>query len=230
MQRPRGSRPSCSARPALARACSPGECTPGRAGRAKSGRRTVEVNCANLNGNLAESELFGHTRGAFTGADRAKQGRFKEARGGTLFLDEVGELPLEVQAKLLTAVDSGVFRPVGSDKAHHADVYLIVATLRDLKAMVAAGTFREDLSYRLLGSVLTLPPLRERTSEIAELLEGILARHPRVDGQPWRLGDGALVVLHGHRWPGNGRELAQLAHRAVATLPGPVIEADAVRE
>ena len=82
----------------------------------------VEVNCANLNGNLAESELFGHTRGAFTGADRAKQGRFKEARGGTLFLDEVGELPVEVQAKLLTAVDSGVFRPVGSDKADHAEV------------------------------------------------------------------------------------------------------------
>ena len=197
-----------------------------------SGRKEafVEVNCANLGASLAESELFGHTRGAFTGADRAKQGRFKEAHGGTLFLDEVGELSLEVQAKLLTAVERGTFRPVGSDRVEHADVYLIVATHRDLRAMVEAGSFREDLYYRLLGCVLTLPPLRERIVEIAPMVDRLLARHPRADGQPWRLGEGALAVLHAHRWPGNVRELVQLGLRAVASLPGPVIEAEALRE
>lgn len=189
----------------------------------------VEVNCANLGRELAESELFGHARGAFTGAHQARRGRFQEADGGTLFLDEVGELAPELQAKLLVAVEHGRFRPVGADRDLKADVFVIAATHRDLEAMVAAGTFRADLYHRLAGCVLTVPPLRARTDEIEALLASLFARHPRPDGAAWTLGEGALAVLQAHPWPGNVRELHRLARRALATLPGPVLEAEALR-
>jgi two-component system, NtrC family, response regulator HydG len=172
----------------------------------------LAVNCAALPPNLLESELFGHLRGSFTGAERDKKGLFVEAGAGTLFLDEVGELPLELQAKLLRALQEKEVRPVGGVKGLPVRARIVAASNRGLKEMVAEGTFREDLYYRLAVIPVTLPPLRQRREDILPL-----ARHFLQQLQPANAGfsPAAVRLLEAHAWPGNVRELANLVEYAV---------------
>jgi DNA-binding NtrC family response regulator len=183
-----------------------------------SGRRQhplVAVNCAAIPKELVESHLFGHVKGAFTGAGADQKGKFEQADGSTLFLDEIGELPLEVQAKLLRIVQDGMLEPVGSSKARHVDVRIVAATNRNLAQEVAAGRFREDLYYRLEVVQVRLPPLRDRPGEIAMLAAALLKQinHRRL--HPRKLSKDALRRLELHSWPGNVRELANVLHRSV---------------
>jgi two-component system response regulator HydG len=182
----------------------------------------VAVNCAALPENLLESELFGHVRGAFTGASEARPGLFAEAHGGTLFLDEIGEMALPLQAKLLHVLERGKVRPVGATGERDVDVRIVAATNRDLRLAVSRGTFREDLLYRLDVVPITLPPLRERPEDIPELIEHLLsaarARNPQSPLR--RLSGDALGRLLDHRWPGNVRELAHLIERLVLLARG----------
>ncbi len=164
----------------------------------------LAINCAALPPNLLESELFGHVRGAFTGADRDKKGLFVEAGSGTLFLDEAGELPLELQAKLLRALQEREVRPVGGVKDQKVNARIVAATNRDLKEMVAAGRFREDLYYRLAVIPVHVPPLRERRADILPLARHFLARY-RSDGSGFT--PEAVRLMEAHNWPGNVREL-----------------------
>jgi Nif-specific regulatory protein len=186
----------------------------------------VTVNCAALPETLLESELFGHERGAFTGADRQKPGRFELASGGTLFLDEVGELPLTVQVKLLRVLQNGEFERVGGTATLYADVRLIAATNRDLERAVEVGTFREDLYYRLNVFRIHLPPLRERGEDVLMLAEHF------VRGLAGCMGKGevglsrdAREVLLAHPWPGNIRELQNAVERALIMSDGGLITA-----
>jgi two-component system response regulator AtoC len=185
----------------------------------------VAVNCGAIPGELIESELFGHVRGAFTDAVRAKKGLATEADGGTLFLDEVGELPPGMQVKLLRFLQDQEVRPVGDVRSRRVDVRVVAATSRDLAADVAAGRFREDLLYRLDVVRLRLPPLRERREDVAALAAHFLARHARLrpDLPGLALGDDARDALLGHRWPGNVRELEHALERAVVLADGPLI-------
>jgi len=179
-------------------------------------RTFVAVNCGAIPGQLIESELFGHAKGAFTDASSAKRGLFEEADGGTLLLDEIGELPLPVQPTLLRVLQEGEVRRVGDARSTRVDVRLLAATNRDLAAQVQAGRFREDLYYRLNVVQLRLPPLRDRQDEIAALSERLLARHAeRIGTSPRRLSPRALEVLKGYRWPGNVRELENALERAL---------------
>ena len=195
----------------------------------------VAVNCGAIPPELIESELFGHVRGAFTDAVRANKGLAAEADGGTLFLDEVGELPLAVQVKLLRFLQDQEVRPVGDVRSRRVDVRVVAATSRDLSSDVAAGRFREDLLYRLDVVRLRLPPLRERTEDVAPLAAHFLARHARLrpDLPGLALGDDAREALLAHRWPGNVRELEHALERAVVLADGPLIHEqdlpDAVR-
>ncbi len=177
----------------------------------------VSLDCGALPENLVESELFGHEKGAFTGAESSRRGRFEEADGGTLFLDEVGELPVPVQPKFLRALELGTFRRVGGEKDLKADVRLVAATNRDLADEVKAGRFREDLFYRLNVFCLTLPPLRERREDILPLAEGYLA------GRRQRLAPAAERLLMTHDWPGNVRELRNAIERASILANGSLI-------
>ncbi len=190
-----------------------------RAIHAQSPRRSeafVAVNCAAIPENLLESELFGHVRGAFTGADRARRGLFLEADGGTLFLDEIGELPPPLQAKLLRVLQEEEVRPVGDPKSRRIDVRVIAATARDLPEEVRTGRFREDLFYRLHVLPIHVPPLRERRADIPLLLDHFLARFSASLGKPIRaLDDDALEKLVAYAWPGNVRELENVIERAV---------------
>ena len=181
-------------------------------------RPLVKVNCAALPAALVESELFGHERGAFTGATSRRDGRFTLADGGTLFFDEVGELPLELQPKLLRVLQEGEFEPVGSSRTRKVDVRVVAATNRDLSKAVAAGAFREDLFYRLSVFPLTLPPLRERGDDVV-LLAGEFARHlaARSGRQLAPLGTDDAARLRAYTWPGNIRELQNVIERAVIT-------------
>jgi two-component system response regulator AtoC len=185
----------------------------------------VAVNCGAIPGELIESELFGHVRGAFTDAVRAKKGLATEADGGTLFLDEVGELPLGVQVKLLRFLQDQEVRPVGDVRARRVDARVVAATSRDLAADVAAGRFREDLRYRLDVIRLRLPPLRERREDVLALAVHFLARHARLrpDLPGLALGEDARDALLAHRWPGNVRELEHALERAVVLADGPLI-------
>jgi two-component system response regulator AtoC len=170
---------------------------------------------------LLESELFGHARGAFTGADRARRGLFVEANGGTLFLDEIGELPISLQVKLLRVLQEEEVRPVGESKSRPIDVRVIAATSRDLEADVAAGRFREDLFYRLNVVCLDVPPLRERPKDIPLLFDHFLAHFRDTLGKPIQgIADDALAHLVSYRWPGNVRELENLVERAVILATG----------
>ncbi|HJL16736.1 MAG TPA: sigma 54-interacting transcriptional regulator [Sandaracinaceae bacterium LLY-WYZ-13_1] len=183
----------------------------------------VAVNCAAIPPALLESELFGHEKGAFTGATAARAGRFRIAQGGTLFLDEIGELPQELQAKLLRAVQQGEVQPVGSDRAVSVDVRLVAATHVDLEAAIRDGRFREDLFYRLSVFPLHLPPLRERLEDLPELCDHLLGDIAARTG--WRglhLGDDALDALRAHPWPGNVRELANVLERAAIVTDGEI--------
>lgn len=190
-----------------------------RAIHAQSPRRSdafVGVNCAAIPEPLLESELFGHARGAFTGADRARRGLFVEADGGTLFLDEIGELPLALQAKLLRALQEEEVRPVGESKSRKIDVRVIAATARDLETEVAASRFREDLFYRLNVLRVRVPPLRERREDIPLLVDHFLASFATSLGRPVRdVSDEALSRLVTYAWPGNVRELENVIERAV---------------
>jgi DNA-binding NtrC family response regulator len=176
----------------------------------------VAVNCAAIPEALLENELFGHEKGAFTGAHRREAGRFEQAGAGTLLLDEIGELGPAIQSKVLRVLEERTFERVGSSKTLQADVRLVAATNRDLGAMVEEGSFRSDLYYRLEVFPLELPPLRERTSDIpqiaAHLLERIAERHGLATP---RLTSGAAKLLERQRWPGNVRELANVLERAV---------------
>jgi len=167
----------------------------------------LAVNCAAIPETLVESELFGHERGAFTGADRRRAGMFEAAEGGTLFLDEIGELPLAIQPSLLRAVQSGEIRPVGSERTRRVDVRVVAATNRDLLAEVSAGRFREDLYYRLSALEIDIPPLRERREDIALLARYFLANSPESEKRSLVLEDDAIQRLASHDWPGNVREL-----------------------
>jgi DNA-binding NtrC family response regulator len=175
----------------------------------------VAVDCTSLSENLLESELFGHVRGAFTGAVVNKRGLFEEARGGTLFLDEIGNIPLSIQAKLLRVIQEREFRAVGDTKTRTADVRLIAATHKDLRAMVREGSFREDLFYRLNVFPIHIPPLRERREDIPGLAHHFLARCNRELGKRIEgFSADALQVLCDYDWPGNVRELENAVHRA----------------
>ncbi len=186
-------------------------------------RPFVPVNCAAISKELIESELFGHEKGAFTGATGAHKGAFEEADGGTLFLDEIGELPGDLQAKLLRALESGEIKRVGSSRPSHVDVRVVAATNRDLLAASRAGAFRDDLYYRLCVVPLTLPPLRNRRVDIPALAEHLLAQFsPR--GQTVRFTPGALKRLEAHHWPGNVRELRNVVHRALLLRRGTAID------
>jgi DNA-binding NtrC family response regulator len=181
----------------------------------RAGGPFVDINCAGLSAALLESELFGHERGAFTGATVKKRGLLEEAEGGTMFLDEIGELDAVVQAKLLKVLETRRFRRLGGTREIAAEARIIAATSRDLAAEVAAGRFREDLYYRVCVLVISVPPLRDRLHELPDLAARLLASIPRADGRPPpRLGPGAAAALTSHRWPGNVRELRNVLERA----------------
>ena len=179
----------------------------------------VAVNCAAIPDTLLETELFGHVRGAFTGATNPRTGRFQAAHGGTLFLDEIGDLPLAAQAKLLRVLEQRAVTPVGSDTEIPVDVRVIAATHRDLEAMVAEGTFRADLYFRLGVVPVELPALRDRGDDIDLLVDACIRRANQKTG---RRVDGvdveARAALRGHAWPGNVRELAHVVERAVVMV------------
>jgi DNA-binding NtrC family response regulator len=186
----------------------------------------VAVNCAAIPEGLVESELFGHERGAFTGAVTAHVGLVAEAHGGTLFLDEVGELPMPVQGRLLRVLQEGEVRRVGATRPRRVDVRLIAATHRDLPSMVAAGTFREDLWFRLRVVDLTLPPLRERGDDIFVLAAHLLDKLARRLSRPaLTLSPDALAAIRAYPWPGNVRELENAIERAGILCDGDVIDA-----
>jgi DNA-binding NtrC family response regulator len=176
----------------------------------------VKINCGALPENLVEAELFGHERGAFTGAERAKPGRFELADGGTMFLDEVGELPAAIQVKLLRVLQDGVVDRVGSTESRQVNVRIVAATHRDLKEEVAAGRFREDLFYRLNVIEVVVPPLRERREDIAPLVEYMLDRQAeRLQRPRCSVTPEAISALCGLPWPGNVRELENAVERAI---------------
>jgi DNA-binding NtrC family response regulator len=189
----------------------------------------VALNCAAIPETLIENELFGHERGAFTGADRRQPGRFEQAAAGSLFLDEIGELPLAVQGKVLRVLEERTFERVGGGATLRADVRLVAATNRDLRAMVGAGSFRADLFFRLDVFPIELPPLRERASDVPALARHLLAaaaaRHQL--GAPALTRD-ALDLLAAQPWPGNVRELANVLERVVILSPGARVDARAL--
>jgi len=191
----------------------------------------VVLNCSAVVETLFESELFGHVRGAFTGADRDKTGLFELANGGTLFLDEIGDMPLATQAKLLRAIQNQEILPVGSLNSRKVNVRIVAATHRDLRAAIASGTFREDLYYRLSMVELTVPPLKDRPEDIP-----LLARHfvrkfsgefsKRIEGVTPR----AMLVLQRYRWPGNVRELEHIIGRACMLIDGTRVDVNSLPE
>jgi DNA-binding NtrC family response regulator len=190
----------------------------------RAGQPFIPLNCAALSPAVIESELFGHEKGAFTGAENRRAGAFEEAHGGTLFLDEVGELPLELQAKLLRVLESGEVKPVGTSRPFHVNVRVVAATHRELRAWARQGKFREDLYYRLGVMPLVLPPLRSRRSDIRPLAEHFVRAHtPR--GQTVKFTAAALDKLQQHSWPGNVRELRNVVCRALLMRKGPRLDA-----
>jgi DNA-binding NtrC family response regulator len=194
----------------------------------RAGKPLVAVDCSSLPENLFESELFGHERGAFTGAATARGGLVEAASGGTLFLDEVGDIPLPMQVKLLRLLETGTYRRVGSTELRHADIRVVSATHRDLEALMQDGRFREDLYYRLSTFPIQLPTLRERSGDIALLAPALLERvaAPR----RLRLAPAALALLEAQAFPGNVRELRNLLERTALLCDGNVIETEHVHQ
>jgi len=198
-------------------------------GSSRRDKPLIKVNCAAIPKDLVESELFGYERGAFTGAVGSKPGRFELADGGTLFLDEIGEVPVEMQVKLLRALQESEFERVGGIKTIHVDVRLVAATNRDLKQLITEGRFREDLYYRLAVVPIALPPLRERREDIPLLVSHFIHKYDerlgkRVEG----IEPEALELLMSYAWPGNIRELENLMERSVLFADGPMILASAL--
>jgi two-component system response regulator AtoC len=191
----------------------------------------VPLNCAAIPAELLESELFGHVRGAFTGATADREGKLLAADGGTLFLDEIGEMDLRLQAKLLRALQEGVIEPVGSNRRVRVDVRFVSSTNRDLEAAVASGAFREDLYYRLNVLRIQLPPLRERADDVPALAVAFLAELGRELGKgALALAPEAAALLRAHRWPGNVRELRNAMERAAVLASSAAVDAELVRE
>ena len=185
----------------------------------------VRLNCAALSESLLESELFGHEKGAFTGAVGRREGRFEQANGGTLFLDEVSEIPLSIQVKLLRFLQERTIERVGGNETLKLDVRVIAATNRDLRLRIAEGVFREDLYYRLNVVTLEIPPLRQRASDIAELASFFLGRYAQENGKRIEgFTDEALAALTAYGWPGNVRELENAVERAVVLCDGAKVE------
>jgi two-component system response regulator HydG len=185
----------------------------------------VTFNCSNLMESLAESQLFGHSRGAFTDAHGESDGYFRAADKGTLFLDEIAELPLSLQAKILRATETYEVQPVGSSQSFHVDIRLVVATNRDLRAMVKAGQFRDDLFYRMNTTVVQLPPLRERREDIPVLTAHFIDLYNRLIGKNVQyVSSGLLARLCELQWPGNIRELAHIIETAVIFTGGDRID------
>jgi DNA-binding NtrC family response regulator len=185
----------------------------------------IRLHCAALSESLLESELFGHERGAFTGAFSRREGRFKQADGGTLFLDEIGDVPAAVQVKLLRFLQERTFERVGGNETQRVDVRVIAATNRDLGAEIKKGTFREDLFYRLNVVAVELPPLRDRRADVPALASFFLGRYASENGKTIEtFADDALAALLEYRWPGNVRELENVVERAVVLWDGHRIE------
>jgi transcriptional regulator with PAS, ATPase and Fis domain len=191
----------------------------------------VRINCAALPATLLESELFGYEKGAFTGAHTTKRGLLESASGGTLFLDEIADMPREVQAKLLRALESQEILRLGADQPRRVDFRLVTATNEDIGTSVAQGRFRSDLYFRITGVTITIPPLRARPGDIEPLAQAFLARALETDpatrsryDRPLALSREALEWLRNHRWPGNVRELRNVIERAAILCDGPVIE------
>jgi formate hydrogenlyase transcriptional activator len=194
---------------------------------ARRDRALVKVNCAAISAGLVESELFGHVKGAFTGAIERRVGRFELAHGGTMFLDEVGELPLETQVKLLRVLQEREFEPVGSSKSIRVDVRVIAATNRDLQEAVASGRFRSDLFYRLNVFPIRVPSLRERAADVPQLAMFFLGQYGKGLGRRIeRMSDATIERLIRYPWPGNIRELQNVIERAVVLCPGSVLDLD----
>ena len=194
----------------------------------RKNRPLVKVNCSAISAGLVESELFGHVKGAFTGAIERRIGRFELADGGTIFLDEVGELPLETQVKLLRVLQEHEFEPVGSSRPLRVDVRVIAATNRRLKEAVAAGGFRSDLFYRLNVFPLEVPPLRDRRSDIPQLAMFFLSHYAKKLGKHMEgISQDAMDQLAGYAWPGNVRELQNVIERAVILARAPMLEVGA---
>ncbi len=191
---------------------------------ARATKAFVKVHCAALSPSLLESELFGHVKGAFTGAHRDKVGRFELADGGTVFLDEIGDISLEVQTKLLRVLQEMTFERVGSSDPLKVDVRVIAATHQDLEQFIVLGRFRADLYYRLNVISITVPPLRERREDIVELAMHFLRLYSQRCGKDvMQIDDDALAALKAHHWPGNVRQLENVLERAVVISEGPVI-------
>jgi len=189
----------------------------------------IKVNCAAIPETLLESELFGHVRGAFTGATMTKRGKFALADGGSIFLDEIGTMSATIQSKLLRVLQEREFEPLGAERTQKVDVRVIAATNRDLKQMVAEGKFQEDLYYRLNVIPIVLPPLRERPDDIPVLIEHFVEKHRQRTGKRIdRLEPEVLDTLRSYNWPGNVRELENTIERAVVLATGPIITASAV--
>ncbi|HTU99153.1 MAG TPA: sigma-54 dependent transcriptional regulator [Luteitalea sp.] len=186
----------------------------------------VAINCAAIPETLLETELFGHEKGAFTGASQRKQGKFEVAHGGTLFLDEIGEMPVNLQAKVLRVLEERSFERVGSNTTLHVDVRLVAATNRDLRAAVANRTFREDLFFRLSVFPIVIPPLRERASDVPLLARHFIEKFAREQNKrPPHLSSAAVEALEEHAWPGNVRELQNCIERAVILADSEVVHA-----
>jgi DNA-binding NtrC family response regulator len=191
----------------------------------RSGRPFVTVNCGAIPENLVESILFGHTKGSFTGATDNHLGKFAEANGGTLFLDEVGELPLDMQVKLLRVLQEGEVDPVGSKRPVKVDVRIISATNKDLAKLVADGRFREDLYYRLNVFPIEAPPLRERKEDIPALVQRFVARFNAEEGRAVRgASEATMEMLFNYDWPGNVRQLENTVFRAVILSEGDLLQ------
>ena len=191
----------------------------------RHGRPFVAVNCGAIPADLLESELFGHEKGAFTGALTTRQGRFELAEGGTLFLDEIGDMPLPMQVKLLRVLQERTIERVGSNRSIACDVRIIAATHRDLEAAIAEGKFREDLYYRLNVFPIEMPPLRQRLGDLPLLITELTARMEGEGRGTVRLGPSALQTLSAYGWPGNVRELANLVERLAILHPGETVNA-----
>jgi len=196
---------------------------------AQRGMPLIKVNCAAIPETLLESEMFGHVRGAFTGAATSKKGKFALADGGTIFLDEIGTLSTGVQGKLLRVLQEREFEPLGAERTQQVDVRVIAATNRDLRAMVAEGRFQEDLFYRLSVIPIEIPPLRERREDVPLLVEHFVRKHvARTGRRIERVEKAAVEALQAYDWPGNVRELENTIERAVVMATAPVIDAAAI--
>ncbi len=192
----------------------------------RSQKAFIPINCGAIPGELLESELFGHEKGAFTGAITARKGRFEMAERGTIFLDEIGDMPLPMQVKLLRVLQERIYERVGGNKSFQCDVRVIAATHRNLEEHIASGDFREDLFYRLNVFPIEMPSLKERPEDIPELFEFMFVRLKENGRQAPLLSDKALISLQNYPWPGNVRELGNLAERLSILFPATAVEYD----